>query len=88
MNRRNELIAARRDIVSQRLRKIMKERNMRTGQLAQTTGICINTLYKYRRGRLPNTLVSAIKICNALGVSLDELYGDEICEDIGTEQER
>lgn len=51
---------------------ILKKRNISIYRLAKMTGINANTLGNYNNGHEP-TISKAIKIADALNVSLDEL---------------
>lgn len=54
----------------ERLNEILKERKMSKAELARRSGLHLNTIHHIKHGEI--TLTSAIKIANALNVSLDE----------------
>ncbi|MHC6158592.1 helix-turn-helix transcriptional regulator [Lactobacillus delbrueckii] len=56
--------------------KILKSRGLTVYWLSQKTGIPQTTLGNYRNGAMPS-FVNACKIADALGVSLDDLGGDQ-----------
>ena len=62
------------------LTRIMKEKGVSTNQLSEMTGIHSRVLYRYRSPKMMQTVdPSAYNlklIADALGVLMDDLYGD------------
>jgi len=60
---------------SVRLAALRKERKIAQNELAKTVGIHANVLGRYERAEANPSIGMAIKLANALGVSLDYLAG-------------
>jgi len=56
------------------IRKIRKERKMTLLELAEKSGVALATLSRMENGKMTGTLESHMKICEALGASLPDLY--------------
>ena len=65
---------------SENLRRFMEEKGVNVIQLSEMTGIHMRLLYRYRSPKMMETVdpsAYTLKlIANALGVSMDDLYGD------------
>lgn len=59
-----------------RLSRIRKEHKTAQGELAEKVGIHPNVLGRYERGEATPSVEMAVKIADALGVSLDYLVGN------------
>ncbi len=60
--------------VGEIINKFRKERRMTLQELAQRSGVALATLSRIENGKMVGTLKSHIKICEALGLSLPDLY--------------
>ena len=56
------------------INKIRKERDMTLVELAEKSGVALATLSRMENGRMTGTLESHMKICEALGTTLPDLY--------------
>jgi quercetin dioxygenase-like cupin family protein/DNA-binding Xre family transcriptional regulator len=56
------------------INKIRKEKKMTLVELAEKSGVALATLSRMENGKMTGTLESHMKICDALSVSLPELY--------------
>lgn len=56
------------------LNSLRKEREMTLVDLAHKSGVALATLSRMENGKMTGTLESHMKICDALGVALPELY--------------
>ena len=62
----------------EKLREIRKARGMTQGRLATVTGINRVTIARYETEKISPTLKNAEKIAEALGVTVNELIGNEV----------
>ncbi len=63
------------DAVAQRIQSICTERNMRTNELANISGITASTLYSLLDPRRRDVSIITIKkICDGLEMSLEEFF--------------
>lgn len=63
------------DVFAERLRQALKDRGMSQSELARRIGVCTPTVNQYlRKSKFP-MMTTAVKIADALGVSLDWLCG-------------
>ena len=58
-----------------RIREIRKARGMTLAALAKIVNITPAALCRYEKGNRKPSIVMAFKIANALGVTVDELFG-------------
>lgn len=56
---------------------ILNKRNWTLKKLSKESGIKYDTLARYKAGRIDPSFNKVCKIADALGISLDELRGDE-----------
>ncbi len=56
------------------INKIRKERKMTLVELADKSGVALATLSRMENGKMTGTLESHMKICEALGIALPDLY--------------
>jgi len=63
-------------LIGKQMKALRKARGMKLIELAQATGIQIASLSRIEHDRMTGTLPSHIKIAEALGVELTELYQD------------
>ena len=59
--------------VAKKLCDIVRERNLSTLELQHMTGIERSQFYKWMSGRTLPSLENAVKVCRALGITLEEL---------------
>lgn len=57
------------------LRKIRNDKGLTMQQLAEMVGINMWSIFRYEHGERTPDVLTAYKIANALGVTLDELMG-------------
>ena len=62
--------------LGQTLRILRKEKRLTLLQLSQKSGVAIATLSRMETGTMTGRVESHIKICEALGITLPELYKD------------
>ncbi len=62
--------------VGEIIHKLRKERKMTLLELSQKSGVALATLSRMENGKMTGTLESHMKICEALEVSLPDLYRD------------
>ncbi len=66
------------DAVAQRIANLCKQRNMRTNELANISGITSSTLYSLLDPRRRDVSIITIKkICDGLDMSLEEFFASE-----------
>ncbi len=58
------------------LRIVLYKRNINQVQLSKTSGVCVSTIGSIISGRRGIGLNIAIKICDALKLSIDEMISD------------
>lgn len=58
------------------LQQIRKRRGLTLQQMEEITGIAFNTISRYERGAISPNAETALKIAQALGVTVDELLND------------
>jgi transcriptional regulator with XRE-family HTH domain len=56
------------------INKLRKENKMTLLELADKSGVALATLSRMENGKMTGTLESHMKICDALGITLPELY--------------
>ena len=56
------------------INKLRKERKMTLVELAEKSGVALATLSRMENGKMTGTLESHMKICEALGLALPDLY--------------
>ncbi len=59
--------------IGTRIKKVRTAKNMSQEQLAERTGLSTNHISKVERGLCSAKLKNIVKICTALGISLDTL---------------
>jgi len=62
--------------IGEKIRGFRKEERMTLALLAEKSGVALATLSRIENGKMTGTLESHIKICEALGIPLSELYSD------------
>ncbi len=62
--------------VGEIIRKFRKENKMTLLELSQKSGVALATLSRIENGKMTGTLKSHIKVCEALEITLPELYRD------------
>lgn len=60
--------------VGKTIHTLRKENNMTLLELADKSGVALATLSRMENGKMTGTLGSHMKICDALGIPLSELY--------------
>lgn len=60
--------------VGETIHKLRKERKMTLVELAEKSGVALATLSRMENDKMTGTLESHMKICEALGISLPDLY--------------
>ncbi|GLG01195.1 hypothetical protein Alches_12340 [Alicyclobacillus hesperidum subsp. aegles] len=60
-----------------RLKKLLKERGLKQGWVAEQTGISLGAMSAIVNGKSDPTLRSARAIARVLGVSIEELWPEE-----------
>ena len=60
--------------VGELIKKFRKDKKMTLVELSQKSGVALATLSRIENGRMTGTLKSHIKICEAIGVTLTDLY--------------
>jgi quercetin dioxygenase-like cupin family protein/DNA-binding Xre family transcriptional regulator len=74
------------------IHSIRKERKMTLLELAEKSGVALATLSRMENGKMTGTLESHMKICEALGVKLPDLYknlyASKRAVDINTQRSR
>jgi transcriptional regulator with XRE-family HTH domain len=63
-------------LIGKTIRELRKKRKMKLIDLAQKTNIQIATLSRIEHGKMTGTVASHLKIADALGVELTDLYQD------------
>lgn len=58
------------------LRRLKAEDGRSTLALDRDCGLASGTVSKLLRGRISPSLITAVRLCDGLGVGLDELVGD------------
>lgn len=59
------------------LRQIMRQKQIKTADLAKAVGVTESAILKWQAGRRIPRLPTAKKVASALGVTLDELFEEE-----------
>lgn len=62
--------------IGKTIHALRKENKMTLLELADSSGVALATLSRMENGKMTGTLESHMKICDALGVALPELYRD------------
>ena len=57
----------------EKLKKYMAEQKLEAKQLGDTIGVPAHTIYKYMSGQYKPKLKNAVKICDMLGSTLEEM---------------
>ena len=60
--------------VGEIINKLRKEKRMTLLELSEKSGVALATLSRVENGKMTGTLKSHIKICEALGIALTDLY--------------
>lgn len=69
----------------ERLKQLRKERKLTQTQLGDLVGLSQSVIYNYEYNQRTISLSNAVKLSNALGVSLDYFAGNEIKVEPATE---
>lgn len=73
--------------VSEKINKILIERNLTVNKLATISCLTQSTVESLVNGRSKNPkLLTIMKICDGLNISLDEFFDDEIFNNIDNEK--
>lgn len=59
-----------------KLRKLRKARGISVDEMAELLSVCSQTYYRYEREPNECPVGCAVKICEVLGGSLDEIFGE------------
>lgn len=62
-------------IFSKTLKDSMAKQGITVRDLAQTSGVPAKTIYHWLSGQQPRKIENVIKVCDVLGLSLDEIWG-------------
>lgn len=62
--------------VGEIINKYRKEEKMTLSELSQKSGVALATLSRVENGKMTGTLKSHINICDALGITITDLYKD------------
>ncbi len=68
----------RKNIFKYRLRQAMFAKHISSKKIWETTDITKHTMQAYVRGRIPESWESCVTLADALGVSTDFLFGEDI----------
>ena len=60
--------------IGETVHKLRKEHRMTLVELAEKSGVALATLSRMENGKMTGTLESHMKICEALGIALPDLY--------------
>jgi transcriptional regulator with XRE-family HTH domain len=60
--------------IGEKLRETRRERGLTLAQVSEKSGVALATLSRIENDRMTGTVESHIKICEALGINLPELY--------------
>ncbi len=60
--------------IGEKIRNYRKQKKMTLEELSRKSGVALATLSRMETGKMPGTLRSHTSICEALGVSVSELY--------------
>ena len=63
--------------MNQKMRKARLEKNMSQGELAKVVGVARQTINMVENGEYNPTLSLCVKICTALGCTLNDLFWEE-----------
>lgn len=63
-----------------RLKKTMFEKHIPAKQIWETTDIARTTMQAYVRGRVPSSWGNCVTLANALGVTTDYLFGEDVMQ--------
>jgi len=58
------------------IKKFRKEKRMTLAELSRKSGVALATLSRIENARMTGTLKSHIRICDALGIAITDLYGE------------
>ena len=72
--------AFRGNIFKYRLRKTMFEKRIPSKQIWETTDIKKTTMQSYVRGHVPNRWKDCVTLADALGVTTDYLFGEDVMQ--------
>ena len=65
-------------VLGNRMKELMKAKNVGYQDLAEKSSVSIRRIYRMANGGVSNPGVfEMMRICNTLGVSLDEFFGTE-----------
>lgn len=67
-----------------RIREIRLQKGMPALRMSRMTGIHVNSIARYELGQQIPSVWAALKMCRALGITLDEGFGN-IDQDIDTD---
>lgn len=74
------------DAVAKRFREICKERNIKTNELANLSGVTPSTAYSMLdENRRDVSVVTVKKFCDGLDISIREFFDSEIFDDLEQE---
>lgn len=60
--------------LSKSLRRILDERNMTVAELARKSSVPAKTIYHWLAGQQPRKMEHVFYICDALGMTVEQLY--------------
>ncbi|MEW9675272.1 helix-turn-helix transcriptional regulator [Lentibacillus sp. L22] len=63
-----------------RIKEIRLQKKMKQKDIALSTGLSMPAISLYENGKSTPSMNSAFKISQALGVTIDELFGSEVFE--------
>lgn len=67
------------EAISKKIKKILKEKNLTINKLATISCLTQSTVQSLVDGKSSNpTLVTIVKLCNGLDMTLSEFFGDRI----------
>ena len=74
------------EAVVERFRQIMKERNMRTNELANRAGVTPSTVYSMMDPHRKEVSINVIKkLCDGLDITLGEFFASEVFDNLEQE---
>lgn len=57
------------------LRRILDDRKLTVAQISRLSGVPAKTIYHWLSGQQPHKIDHLFRICDALNISIEELYG-------------
>jgi len=61
--------------LTKNLRRILDERKITVAELARLSGVPAKTIYHWLTGQQPRKIEHLFRLCDALNMSMEELYG-------------